>query len=236
MKDWLRYKEDFEVKDVRKLKDNFLPSIIAKAKKLEIGQGLCIIQDFEPIPLYSAMADLGYAHETHKISDTEYRAYFYRKKIAEPTYPGGMDVPFKPTAIVNYSTIDPRLADQVVHFWDYIWNRQDSAIDMQTRLLLSLANGVGAGRIRQAVREFIKAYTMGVDIRKFDELFAMMAWNQGIGYFSSEIGPSALFAAYKYVKTQEEKNTDRDKIIKGLMDKFGEKNPRVSTFYRNKNT
>ncbi|MBR5108846.1 MAG: hypothetical protein IK099_01525, partial [Clostridia bacterium] len=27
-------------------------------------------------------------------------------------------------------------------------------------------------------------------------MFELLAWNQGIGYFSSEIGPSTLFAAY----------------------------------------
>ena len=152
MKNWSKLKEQFEVKDVRKLKGNFLPSIIDKAKKLEVGEGLCVIQNFEPIPLYSAMAELGYEYETSKVSDTEYRAYFYRQAIAEPNYPGGMDIPFKPTAIVNYSTIDPKLADHVVHFWDYIWGKENPAIDVKNRLLLSLANGVGAGRIRQAVR------------------------------------------------------------------------------------
>lgn len=105
---------------------------------------------------------------------------------------------------------------------------------MKTRLLLSLSNGVGAGRMRQAVREFVKAYTIGVTIEEFDELFAMFTWNQGVGYFASEIGPSALFAAYKMIKTLEEKETTRDRIVDQLLEKFGDKNPDVNTFYNSK--
>jgi hypothetical protein len=232
MKDWLKLKEQFEVKDVRQLKGNFLPSILKKAQSLEVGKGLCVIQSFEPIPLYSALAEMGYEYETDKVLDTEYRVYFYRLTKVEPDYLGGMDVPLKPTAIVNFNTIDPKLADNVVNFWNYIWGQENPAIDMKTRLLLSLSNGVGAGRMRQAVREFVKAYSFGVPTTEFDELFAMFAWNQGVGYFASEIGPSALFAAYKYTKTQEEKGIERNEIVKELAEKFGEKNSDVGTFFK----
>lgn len=235
MKDWTNKKDEFEVKDVRKLKGNFLPSILKKAQGLEVGQGLCIVQGFEPIPLYSALSELGFEHETDKVSETEYRVYFYRLSKNESAFSESKnDLPFKPTAIVNFNTIDSRLADTVVNFWNHIWGQESPAIDMKTRLLLSLANGVGAGRMRQAVREFVKAYSIGVTTAEFDELFAMFAWNQGVGYFSSEIGPSALFAAYKLVKTMEEKGTDRGEIVKELLEKFGENNPDVKTFYSSK--
>ncbi len=232
MKDWSEIKENFEVKDVRELKGNFLPSILKKAKSLEVNNGICIVQSFEPIPLYAAMAELGYEHETEKISETEFRVYFYRVKKQKSDLPEGMDMPFKPTAIVNFNTIDPKLADNVVNFWNYIWGKEDSAIDMKTRLLLSLANGVGAGRMRQAVREFVKAYSLGVTTEEFSELFAMFAWNQGVGYFASEIGPSALFGAYTLVKTLENKGMERSEIVKQLLEKFGEKNPEVNTFFQ----
>lgn len=234
MKDWMKQKDQFEVTDVRPLKGNFLPNIMRIAKNLEIGKGICIVQSFEPFPLYSALADLGYEYEVEKVSDGEYRALFYRVAKKEPNYPGGLDIPLKPTAMVNFNTIDPALADKIVNFWNYIWAQENPAIDMKTRLLLSLANGVGAGRMRQAIREFIKAYSIGVTTAEFDELFAMFVWNQGVGFFASEIGPSALFAAYKYVKSQEEKGKDRSEIIQGLMEKFGEKNPDVGTFFKSK--
>jgi hypothetical protein len=86
--------------------------------------------------------------------------------------------------------------------------------------------------MRQAVREFIKAYALGMTIAEFDELFAMFAWGQGVGDFASEIGSWALFAAYKYVKTQEKHGKVRAEIVQSLMKKFGENNPGVSTFYR----
>jgi alkylhydroperoxidase/carboxymuconolactone decarboxylase family protein YurZ len=235
MKDWLKQKDVFEVKDVRQLKGNFLPSILKKAQGLDINKGLCIIQSFEPIPLYSALSEMGYEYHIEKISETEYRVYFFRIAINEiSNSETDSELPFKPTAIVNFNTIDSKLADTVVNFWNHIWGQENPAIDMKTRLLLSLSNGVGAGRMRQAVREFVKAYTIGVTIEEFDELFAMFTWNQGVGYFASEIGPSALFAAYKMIKTLEEKETTRDKIVDQLLEKFGDKNPDVNTFYNSK--
>ncbi|MCL0065758.1 DUF2249 domain-containing protein [Dehalococcoidia bacterium] len=230
-KQWQIEKETFEVMDVRQLRGNFLPSILKKAQGLEAGNGLCIVQSFEPVPLYSALQDLGYEHQTDRISETAYRVYFYRSMVKEPKYPGGFDIPLKPTAIVNFNSIDPKLANVVVSFWELIWGQEEPAIDMKTRLLLSLANGVGAGRMRQATRELVKAYAIGVTSTEFDELFAMFAWNQGIGHFASEIGPSSLFGAYELIKTQEKKGVDRSEIVKELIERFGESNPDVSTFY-----
>jgi alkylhydroperoxidase/carboxymuconolactone decarboxylase family protein YurZ len=233
-KNWLKNKDNFEVFDVRKLTGNFFPAIYKKAQKLEINQGLCIVQSFEPIPLYSSFTELGYEYFTEKVSETEYRAYFYRVRIATAEKGDKKSFPFKPTAIVNFNTIDPKLANKVVNFWDYIWGQEESAIDAKTKLLLSLANGVGAGRMRQAVREFVKAYAIGVTTEEFSEIFAMFAWNMGIGHFASEIGPSALFGAYKLVKTLEEKGKEREEIIQKLLEKFGEKNPDVNTFFKSK--
>ena len=50
---------------------------------------------------------------------------------------------------------------------------------------------------------------------------------EGIGYFSSEIGPSALFAAYKTTKKMEKQGKNRAEIAELLKEKFGEKNPDV---------
>lgn len=116
--------------------------------------------------------------------------------------------------------------------YDLYGIEENTAIDIKTRLFLSLANGVGAGRMRQATRELVKAYSIGVYAAEFDELFAMFAWNQGVGYFASEIGPSSLFAAYQFIKVQEDKEINRSEIVKKLTEKFGEKNPDVSTFYQ----
>ena len=67
----------------------------------------------------------------------------------------------------------------------------------------------------------------GLDSAALDDVFELLAWNQGIGYFSSEIGPSTLFAAYKTIKTQEKQGRERSEICEMLKEKFGEKNPDV---------
>ena len=60
-----------------------------------------------------------------------------------------------------------------------MWGKEKPAIDQKTKLLLSLANGVGAGRFRQATRELVKAYALGVIVAELDELFSMFVWNGG---------------------------------------------------------
>ena len=84
---------------------------------------------------------------------------------------------------------------------------------------------VGAGRMRQAARELVKAYIHGVESAALDDVFELLAWNQGIGFFSSEIGPSALFQAYKLIKNGEKQGKSREDICSALREKFGEKNP-----------
>jgi hypothetical protein len=64
MKDWLILKEQFEVKYVRQLKGNFLPSIFKKAQNLEVRKGLFVIESFEPIPLYSALSKMSNVFKT----------------------------------------------------------------------------------------------------------------------------------------------------------------------------
>jgi len=227
-KEWENNKGLFNVVDVRKLTGNFLPGLLNKAGQIEVGEGLCVVQSFEPIPLYSAMADLGFEYLTDKVSDGEYRVYFYRVEKKEAAFSGVGDMPLKPTAILNFKKIDNSLADIVVNFWNLTWGKEKPAIDQKTKLLLSLSNGVGAGRFRQATRELVKAYSIGVTVAELDELFSMFVWNGGVGTFASEIGPSSLFGAYQLIKTLEDKGKTREDVMNKLMGKFGEKNPEVN--------
>jgi hypothetical protein len=232
-KKWLSIKDSFEVIDVRKLTGNFLPMLLKKGSITSVGEGICVVQSFEPIPLYSTMADLGFEYVTEKVSDNEFRVYFYRVEKKQASLPGGGDVPLKPTAMVNFKKIDDSLADIIVNFWDHIWGK-NSVFEMKVKLLLSLANGVGGGRFRQATRELVKGYAVGVTVAELDELFSMFVWNQGVGTFASEIGPSPLFAAYSLIKEQEQKGVPRVDILKELVERFGEKNPQVGTLYKGK--
>ncbi len=52
-----------------------------------------------------------------------------------------------------------------------------------------MANALGAGRMRQASRELIKVYALGCDSGALDDVMELVAWNQGIGTFASEVGP-----------------------------------------------
>ena len=73
----------FEVMDVRGKKLDFFPVLKAKAAALKNGEGLHIIQTFEPHPLYAVMEGLGYERHTEKVSGSEYHVWFYRVRKGE---------------------------------------------------------------------------------------------------------------------------------------------------------
>lgn len=209
--------------DVRGVAGNFFPGLKQQAMQLEEGDSLEVIQSFDPIPLYEVMEELGFDHETTRSADGAYHALFTRReKKADKG-----DIPMRPAALTNFPLVDGELADIAVHFWDLTWNDGKRHLPYEMRLLLSLTNAVGAGRMRQATRELVKAYIHGLDSAALDDVFELLAWNQGIGYFSSEIGPSTLFAAYKFIKQSEKRGVPRGEICQGLREKFGEKNPDV---------
>lgn len=222
--DWKDKISEFKTVDVRQLQGNFFPGLLKMAKNTPEGEGIKIIQTFEPHPLYAALKAIGFEHYTEKVDSGDFHVYFYRIKKKDDIEQS----PFRPLALLNFPMIDEELGEITANFWNLTWNDEKRTLPYETRLLLSLTNAVGAGRMRQASRELIKAYIYGVDSAILDDVFELLAWNQGIGYFSSEIGPSALFQAYKLIKTQEKNGKSRDEIKQMLMEKFGEKNIEVS--------
>ncbi|KZX13929.1 hypothetical protein MBORA_02580 [Methanobrevibacter oralis] len=221
--DWKDKRDEFKKVDVRGIAKNFFPGLKKQAMKLKKGEGLEIVQNFDPIPLYEVMEDLGFEHYTKKVDEQEFHAYFYRIEVKDEE----KNIFMRPVALTNMPIIDNELGDVAVKFWDLTWNDKKRYLPYETRLLLSLTNAVGAGRMRQATRELVKAYIHGVDSAAFDDVFELFAWNQGIGYFSSEIGPSSLFQAYKVIKNMEEKGMEHEKICEILKEKFSDKNPDV---------
>lgn len=221
--DWKDKTDGFKKIDVRGIQGNFFQGIKKHAMNTPAGEGLEIVQSFDPVPLYEVMEGLGFEHFTEQKSEAEYHAYFYRAEIREEE----KDIPMRPAALTNMPLIDKKLGNIAVGFWDLTWNDDNRYLPYETRLLLSLTNAVGAGRMRQATRELVKAYIHGLDSRALDDVFELLAWNQGIGYFSSEIGPSTLFAAYKTIKNMEKQGKERSEICEMLKEKFGEKNPDV---------
>ena len=221
--EWMNKTADFKTIDVRGIQGNFFQGIKKQAANTEVGNGLEIIQSFDPIPLYEVMEGLGFEHYTEQKGGAEFHAYFYRTE--QKTDNG--DIPMRPAALTNMPLIDEELGKVAVQFWDVTWNDSKRHLPYEIRLLLSLTNAVGAGRMRQATRELVKAYIHGLDSAALDDVFELLAWNQGIGYFSSEIGPSTLFAAYKTIKNMEGKGKSRAEIAEVLKERFGEKNPDV---------
>ena len=73
----------FEAMDVRGKKMDFFPALKAKAAALKNGEGLHIIQTFEPVPLYPVLALMGFEHHTEKASGSEYHVWFYRVRKGE---------------------------------------------------------------------------------------------------------------------------------------------------------
>lgn len=217
----MKNNNEFIEMDVRGLKGNILPAILKKAKGLKKGEGIKIVQSFEPIPLYSTLEEMGFDYVTQKLAKGQYAAFFYRLEEK----PGDLsDLPLKPIVMTKYADIDPKLADLTVNFWQFIWDKENPAIELKMKFLLSLANAVGAKRFRQATRELIKAYYLGVTVAQMDEMFSLFVWNQGVGHFSSEIVQSPLFMAYQFIKKSENNGLTHKDIVEKLKDKFSEKN------------
>lgn len=221
--EWKDKKKDFFKVDVRHVQGNFFPGLQRRAMTLKAGEGIEVIQTFEPYPLYKEMDMLGYIHHTEKLAENEFHVWFYRTEEKEPEG----SAPYRPLALLNYPMIDEDLGRIAADFWQATWQSEKRTLPYEMRLLLSLTNAVGAGRMRQAVRELVKAYIYGLESAALDDVFELLAWNQGIGFFSSEVGPSPLFQAYKMIKTQEQRGISREEICTEIKEKFGEKNQEV---------
>lgn len=221
--EWKDKKKDFFKVDVRHVQGNFFPGLQRRAMTLKAGEGIEVIQTFEPYPLYKEMDMLGYIHHTEKLAENEFHVWFYRTEEKEPEG----SAPYRPLALLNYPMIDEDLGRIAADFWQATWQSEKRTLPYEMRLLLSLTNAVGAGRMRRAVRELVKAYIYGLESAALDDVFELLAWNQGIGFFSSEIGPSPLFQAYKMIKTQEQRGISREEICTEIKEKFGEKNQEV---------
>ena len=221
--EWKEKIDSFKRIDVRGIQGNFFQGIKKQAMQLQAGNGLEIVQSFDPIPLYEVMEGLGYEHYTEQKGDAEFHAYFYRTEMKQEE----KDIPMRPAALTNMPLIDEKLGNIAVNFWAGTCSDDHRHLSYQIWLLRSLTHAVGAGRMRQATRELVKAYIHGLDSAALDDVFELLAWNQGIGYFSSEIGPSTMFAAYKTIKNMEKQGKERGEICEMLKEKFGEKNPDV---------
>ena len=146
---WKNKAQGFQTVDVRHIQGSFFEGLKKRADALGVGEGLHIIQTFEPHPLYAVMDGLGYEHHTEQRGEAEFHVWFCRVEKKE----GDSSAPFKPLALLNYPMIDEKLGQIAVDFWETTWQSEKRVLPYETRLLLSLTNAVGAGRMRQAARE-----------------------------------------------------------------------------------
>jgi alkylhydroperoxidase/carboxymuconolactone decarboxylase family protein YurZ len=226
--EWQDRRDTFESIDVRELRGNFLPLIQKKAAALAVGQGLRVIQSFEPVPLYTVLGEMGFEHETVQVSNEEYHVYFCKTATPDTEIPTAP--PLQPLGILKFKQVDPVVADQLIKVWERIYKRQDAAIDQKTLYLIALGVGIGAGRMRQATRELIKAYAAGATVEELDEIFALIIWLEGASTFVSEISTSPAFGAYTLIKRMAKHGKERSEILAALMEKFGERHPDVGIF------
>lgn len=110
--EWKDKVASFKKIDVRGIAGNFLDGLKKQAAKLPVGEGMEVIQSFEPIPLYEIMEMLGYEHYTEKTAEHEYHAYFYRTEEKGNVE----DAPERPAVITNYPMIDEKLGELAVEF------------------------------------------------------------------------------------------------------------------------
>lgn len=67
--EWKDKTAEFKKIDVRGIQGNFFAGIKKQAMQLPAGQGMEIVQSFEPIPLYEVMEGIGYERHTEQTGD-----------------------------------------------------------------------------------------------------------------------------------------------------------------------
>ena len=148
---WKNKAQGFQTVDVRHIQGSFFEGLKKRAEALEVGEGLHIIQTFEPHPLYAVMEGLGYEHHTERRSEAEFHVWFCRVEKKE----GDSSAPFKPLALLNYPMIDEKLGQIAVDFWETTWQSEKRVLptkrgcccpDQRCRCGPDEAGGAGAGK------------------------------------------------------------------------------------------
>jgi len=76
--DWLDRARDFPIEDVRLDNEDPFAKVNKLAESIAEGEGFCLVQKFEPLPLIRYLKNRQFIHYTDKINEDEYRIYFLR--------------------------------------------------------------------------------------------------------------------------------------------------------------
>ncbi|WP_096395034.1 DUF2249 domain-containing protein [Halorubrum trapanicum] len=64
--------------DAREIDGEPFGDIVAALDGLDDGESLCLVNSFEPVPLYDVLAERGFAHETAAPADDEWHVEITR--------------------------------------------------------------------------------------------------------------------------------------------------------------
>ncbi len=80
---WLDKKDEFEIIDVRRWREDPFSELIKLANETPQGEGFRLIQKFVPTPLINMIEPLGYETHVEQKGMFEHHIYFYRKEAAK---------------------------------------------------------------------------------------------------------------------------------------------------------
>lgn len=106
MSEWKEKRESFRLVDARGKTPEFLPEMIKLAEGIKEGDGVKVIQNFEPVPLYFQLEKMGFDRHTEKIADDEYHVYFYKKPAGDMS---------KSAKMADYVRADSERAEKIVN-------------------------------------------------------------------------------------------------------------------------
>ena len=224
---WKNKAQGFQTVDVRHIQGSFFEGLKKEPSRWRWAKDY-IIQTFEPHPLYAVMEGLGYEHHTEQRSEAEFHVWFCRVEKKE----GDSSAPFKPLALLNYPMIDEKLGQIAVDFWETTWQSEKRVLPYETRLLLSPDQRCRCGPDETGGAGAGKGIYPRCGERRVGRCVRAAGMESGYRFFSSEIGPSALFQAYKLIKNGEKQGKSREDICSALREKFGEKNPEMQVLNR----
>lgn len=76
--DWLDRARDFPIEDVRPDNEDPFAKVNKLADSIAEGEGFCLVQNFEPLPLIRYLKSRQFIHYTEEVNEDEYRIYFLR--------------------------------------------------------------------------------------------------------------------------------------------------------------
>ncbi len=75
---WEERRDEFEILDVRTMMTDPFDIILKKAYSIEDDGGFVLVQRFEPFPMISMLAEMGFEHVTEQYSMDEFWIYFHK--------------------------------------------------------------------------------------------------------------------------------------------------------------